>query len=146
MVGVHLVEYYSDPLTKHDVALFKHSIGDADGQQTWEALNLLVSLRQWKHHWQQVRVKLHVKADNIHSLRLVSTLKATGRNARILGRELALDLGDGAFSPDWTIHVPGVAHDVADALSRKTQPGKAYTLPPVLEGAKEVSPAQRRLA
>ena len=73
MICPHIVEFYRDAITPFDVALFGHPVGDSEGQQTWEALNFLVALRLWKARWQQVRVNLHVRADNIHALRLVST-------------------------------------------------------------------------
>ena len=33
-----VLEYFLDPLTELDVAMFQHTIGDAAGQQTWECL------------------------------------------------------------------------------------------------------------
>jgi hypothetical protein len=139
-------QYYSIGISRHDLTLCGHEEGSHEGQQTWEALNLLIALRVWKSWWQAVRVTLHVRADNISAPRLVSTLRAPARNLRIIGREMALDLGDGSFAPDWTVHVPGVAHEIADALSRQFQPGVSFTLPAELAAAAEVFPPPRPLS
>ena len=50
-----------------------------------------------------------------------------------MSRELALDLGDGAFRPALARHIPGIANDAADMLSRLHQPGRDSGLPKFLE-------------
>ena len=50
-----------------------------------------------------------------------------------LSRELALEMEDGAFAPDFVQHLPGVARTVADLLSRSFQPGKAFEVPYILK-------------
>ena len=46
--------------------------------------------------------------------------------------ELALELAEGSFSIDAATHVPGIAHEIADMLSRKYDPDKLFVLPPAL--------------
>ena len=55
-----------------------------------------------------------------------------------VARELALDLGDAAFWPNIVTRTPGVASEIADALSRKHQPGVEFCLPSCLQGVPEV--------
>ena len=59
------------------------------------------------------------------------------------GRELALDLGTGIYRPAICAHSPGVAHKVADALSRRYAPAFEYELPTCLAAALEVSVGPR---
>ena len=46
-----------------------------------------------------------------------------------LARELALEVADGTFAPEFNQHVPGAANIIADTLSRRLQPGKTFVLP-----------------
>ena len=46
-------------------------------------------------------------------------------------RELALDLAEGAFTPDIVEHIPGVSNEWADALSRLRAP-QPKTIPQAL--------------
>ena len=46
-----VTELFSDPLGDLDVAEFGHEIGSAEGQQSWEALAILVALRLWRRLW-----------------------------------------------------------------------------------------------
>ena len=59
--------------------------------------------------------------------------KATG----IIAREIALLLAGANFYPAVAEHIPGLANQVADSLSRKHQPGKKFLLPAVLNGVSE---------
>ena len=61
----------------------------------------------------------------------------------VVARELALDIADSVYDPQLVSHVPGVANLAADALSRKYQPDKRFTLPTILKGCVEVHPAER---
>eukprot|EP00972_Heterocapsa_arctica_P100533 14822694-Heterocapsa_arctica.AAC.1 len=68
---------------------------------------------------------------------------ARGRRPGIVARELALDLGDAAFRPNAVIHAPDVSHVLADALSRRYQPGVAFRVPLALAHAREVTAPPR---
>ena len=54
-------------------------IGDETIQQTAECLNLLVSLRHWRFHWCQERVRLENRADNVVALTLVRAMNKVAR-------------------------------------------------------------------
>ena len=98
---------------------------NAAGQQTWEVLAVLVALRLWRTHWQHVRARLCVKTDNFTALAAVAYFKGnTGTGIARLARELALELSNAEFGPDFVAHLPGVANGVADTPSRRFQPQK----------------------
>ena len=136
--------WYAAKISEAEAAEVGYRIGDAAGQQYWEALNLLVALRIWKAEWMQHRVKLEVRADNVTALTLVASLKASSPALTRLARELALDLGDAAFRPDVVSHTPGVASGWADRLSRIHQPGcKDRDIPSALAPSLEVTAPPR---
>ena len=60
-----------------------------------------------------------------------------------MARELALDLGDASFAPDVLEQIPGVAHTMADTLSRRFQPGVNFALPVALASVEEAHPQAR---
>jgi len=135
--------WFSSPLTAEDSELFGHEIGDCSGQQTWECLVVLVALQLWKDEWQHLRAHLEVRADSVASLTMALSMKAAGRGPGIVARELALLLGDAEFRPSVLSHIPGVANVSADALSRRHEPGKKFSLPPCLRTVREASPPVR---
>eukprot|EP00959_Pyramimonas_sp_CCMP1952_P363328 7608249-Pyramimonas_sp.AAC.1 len=57
-----------------------------------------------------------------------------------IARELALDFGDCAYKPRVLEHLPGIANDTADELSRRAQPGHRLKALAVLSGATERHP------
>ena len=61
----------------------------------------------------------------------------------VVAREMALDIADAIYDPQLASHVPGVANVAADTLSRRFQPGYAFSLPPILVRATEVHPPAR---
>jgi hypothetical protein len=137
------VEYFTAQLDEHDCSIFQQKIGDPAGQQAWEALAIVVSLRMWVKYWRRSRVTLEVRSDNITALTMLTSFKGSGHSMSILAREIALDLGCGIFRPDVCSHSPGVAHKVADALSRRFAPEFSYSLPACLQQAAEIAPPSR---
>ena len=137
------VEFYAVPLTPDDEHALRIKIGDPKAQQAAEAFNLLVALRLWKPVWAAERVRLEVRADNIAALTLILHLKGSGHALNRIAREVALDLGDASFRPDVCSHTPGVASGIADALSRRFEPGVVFVLPPMLRAAREAHPPSR---
>ena len=122
MVDGTVTEYFASALTSADVEKFGHPIGCADGQQVWEALAILVAVDLWTKHWQQKRIILKIKGDNVAALYMVIKMRpALGSGMAIVARELALRLVDLSFPPD-AEHVPGIAHILADKLSRVYSP------------------------
>jgi hypothetical protein len=79
----------------------------------------------------QGKVVLQCKGDN-----MLTSLKARGKGANLIAREIALDLSDASFQPSMVEHVPGIMNVAADELSRKFEPGRPFSLPVVLAAAK----------
>ena len=118
------VGWLESALTDEDVQRFHHPIGCSTGQQTWECLAPLVCLRAWKDFWMNSRAELHTSGDNVTSLEMILNGTGRGEGPSFISRELALDLGDGAYRPALVRHIPGVANEAADFLSRIHQPDR----------------------
>ena len=75
------------------------------------------------------------------ALTLFAACKGRSVPMNAVAREYALDLADGAFSPDVIMHLPGICNVVADALSRRMDPAysKDWITPAFLSNAKEIS-------
>ena len=121
--------WFSSALTESDCTRFGWSFGSPDGQQTWEALCLLVALRVWRHLWYLQRLEVEVRSDNLATLYLLSHLKSSSRSLNLIGRELALEFGNCTWKPLFQSHTPGVANVIPDSLSRQFQPDKQFVLP-----------------
>ena len=116
-----IIKYFHDAVTQADADLFGHKIGSCEGQQTWECLALLVGARLWEDLFANRRVSLRVRGDNVGMLTLVVKLRPGNRQQAIVARELALVTSRAAFPPA-VYHTPGIAHKVADLLSRIRDP------------------------
>ena len=119
-------QYFTSPISKVGIAKYGYAIGDAAGQQLWEALAILVAVDIWASYWSQQRVILKVRGDNVAALVLLIKMRPkTGADGTpkmaIIASELALRLVDLSFPPD-AEHTPGVSHKFADMLSRVTAP------------------------
>eukprot|EP00972_Heterocapsa_arctica_P089569 13206844-Heterocapsa_arctica.AAC.1 len=96
-------------------------LGIAEGQQTWECLCALVALRHWAPLWRNQRCQLTVRSDSIAALTAVLTAKADGPGTSLVAQELALDMAEAVYTPRLVAHLPGVANDLADDLSRLSE-------------------------
>ena len=131
-------EYFSSPLTKEDTNIHRKRIGDSKGQQIWESLTLLVSLRVWFGYWSCSRCAFTVKSDNTSALVLAATLKSS-KSINLIAKEIALLYCEAQYEPRFLEHVPGVMNIAADALSRLNDPASKYVVPDWLSRAKCVS-------
>ena len=133
-------------LSTAPLAYFADKIAELDaheGQQTWKALVILIALRYLRHLWWQSRIRLAVCADNIAALTLLCRLKASGRGPSIIAREIALEFCDSPYAPYVVTHTPGVANVIADTLSRRYDPSKAFSLLLFLDTVGECFPPPR---
>ena len=134
------IRYFSSKVDDEDARLLHFDKGTAASQQILEALALLQALRTWQSWWMRDEVSFSIISDSTSTLSLVSKLRTSshGRGMRLIARELSLLFGNCAHKPRMLEHIPGVANVLADALSRKYQPGYAYKLPPALHEVREV--------
>ena len=65
---------------------------------------------------------LKIRGDNVGALFLVIKMRPPDATHAIIAREMTLRLAELSFPPD-AIHTPGVAHVLADRLSRVFMPG-----------------------
>ena len=137
-------EYFAIPVTPSDAeCLGIEYTQDSKVQQAYEALALLVALRQWKYFWARTRAVVHVAMDNMAALSMVCRMQPHSATLGVIAREMALDICDSVYEPQLVSHLPGVANVTADALSRRFQPGTQYHVPQILSAATEIVPAKR---
>ena len=138
-----IVEYFAIKIDDLDQQILETPSGTHEGQQVWEALAGLISLRLWSKHWQGRRAKLQIRSDNVGALVMLAKLKGGSKQLALIAREYALDLGQAQWKPDVITHIPGIANVTCDQLSRKWDPSKTFQLPTCLKRAREVVPPTR---
>ena len=77
------------------------------------------------------------------ALSTICKMQTSSPSLGVIAREIALDIADAIYEPQIATHVPGIANVVADILSRRYDPAKIYTVPPLLSKAIEVHPESR---
>ena len=117
-----ITHYFGCPVTEDDAQKYGFAVGDSDGQQIWECLAMLIAVDAWAHLWRQQRVVLKLRGDNVGALYMVVKMRPPDAAHAIIAREMALRLAELSFPPD-AVHTPGVAHVLADRLSRVFAPG-----------------------
>ena len=138
-----VLEYFDSPISELDTRRFSVEVGDCKGQQYWEALAILVSLRLWGKHFRAGRARLHVRGDSVVALTLASKLASSAPLLNALGAEISLELEILEIAEVFTAHTPGKLLTLADFLSRLHAPGSSSTLPTELSTAKRRSPSAR---
>ena len=134
-----IIAYFSSALDKEDEEMAGVKIGDPSGQQVWEALALLQALKLWAKHWKREGLDLMVSSDSVTALSVMISLRQRpgSKGLATVVKEMALEFSRSSYRPRWHQHIPGIANDVADRLSRRFQPGVQFRLPSVLKLAKE---------
>jgi hypothetical protein len=129
-----ITHYFASPITADDQSIYSMVSGVAEGQQLWECLAVLVAIDVWSTQWQQDRIVLKVRGDNVGALTLLIKMRPSSPTLAIVARELALRLVELSFPPD-AVHTPGVSHVIADKLSRVFAPGGCGNVGPHLHPA-----------
>ena len=135
--------YFYDAISAFDQDILGVRAGTPDGQQRWECLAALVALRLWKHIWEDERVQLHVRADNVTTLTMLRNLRVKGKGLNTLAQEAALDVATASYEPDVLEHTPGVHNSTTDVLSRPFDPTQTYMFLGILRDAIQVFPHSR---
>ena len=84
--------------------------------------------------------------ETINSCVAVDSFRTGTPATNLIGRELALEIGDSTYRPATRSHVPGVTNKLADYLSRKHQPGTVFNIPQALTLVPETKIAIRNPA
>ena len=119
-------KYYACQVTDDDLEIYGIERGSCKGQQVLEALAILVAMRLWHQPGSTKRTQCSVRGDNVGALTLVVKMRPASAQQAIVARELALLTAQSAFPPSVT-HTPGVAHVLADLLSRMHDSSKDTT-------------------
>ena len=138
-----ITHYFSSAVTSFDLKLFDITKGSCDGQQVLECLAILVPIKLWVPKAQE-RIAIKVRSDNIGALTLVVKMRPHNSRMAIIARELALVLLHHSFLPS-VVHTPGIAHKIADSLSRLDDPGKSNAMeilkhPALVNAVRSVAP------
>ena len=115
-----ITQYFTSALTQEDSDKFGLPLGEACGQQVWEALAILVAVVLWTHIWKQERIVPKVKSDNVTALTLLIKMHTSSSTLAVIARELALRRVDLSFPPD-AAHTAGVGHISADKLRESSR-------------------------
>ncbi len=87
--------------------------------------------------------RLEVRSDSVTALAMVTRMQSTSPQVTVVARELALTLAASGVRPCVVEHTPGVANKLADALSRRFQPGTTWQRPAALAQTPECILAPR---
>ena len=116
-----VVKYFACPVTEEDLTTFSLERGSCVGQQILKGLAILIALRIWNDGDDAKVLRLNVRGDNVGALMLLIKMRPTSVHQAIIARELAVITAKAAFPPTVS-HTPGVAHKLADGLSRVEDP------------------------
>ena len=145
-INGYVTEFFASKVQPNDEVILGVRQGCHESQQTLEFLAILVALRVWlapSSDPSRRRVQLTVRGDNTGALSLTNKLRPKGPKMAIIAREVALVLAGLSFPPR-VHHTPGVAHVLADALSRiTTDDDKILTEHPALKNATRRFPPTR---
>ena len=91
-------------------------------------------MRAWSDLWCEGKFTICLQGDNVTALLMASRLQSPPRGVNYIAGELALEFTKASFVPMIVEHIPGIANEIADVLSRRRDPARAPTwrLPPVL--------------
>ena len=141
-----ITRYFACAVGQEDLDLYEIQRGSCNGQQTLEGLAILVAMRLWGNHEDARKVRLVVRGDNVGALMLLIKMRPSSPQQAIIARELALITVRTAFPPR-VVHTPGIAHKLADSLSRMHDPGHrsdALQHPALAGAARDEVPARPR--
>ena len=127
-----------------DHAIMGTQEGEPGGQSAFEALSVLVAIREWANTWIDSQTAIVTRSDSIAALGAMAKGGSTAAATNAVARELALDVASGNYSPEIFGHIPGHLNHIADALSRLCAPkGEHKEIPQELSHLTVQIPADR---
>ena len=107
-------EFISEAWTDEDCKYFGHERGSSDGQQTWEALVVLLAIRVWLPEYRDEKLKLVILSDSKATLAVVGKERSKSTRLNTIARELSLDLAQNSHVLELqTCHVAGTENQWA---------------------------------
>jgi len=134
-----LTSWFATSFTAEDERAVGITFGTSSAQQVAEALAVLFGMRAWLPHWVELAPQLQVRSDSVAALSMVARMQTSSPQLAFIARELALTLSMSCIRPKVVEHTPGVCNQLADALSRRFQPGVSWRVPAALRDIMEVS-------
>ena len=138
--------YFDGGVSQADLGLYDIQRGSCTGQQTLEGLAILVAMRLGANREDARSIRLSVRADNVGALMLLVKMRPSSPEQAIVARVLALITSKTAFPPR-VVHTPGIAHKLADGLSRRHDLGHVDNIlahPALAEAVRDEVPARPR--
>jgi hypothetical protein len=129
IVDGKLQSWFATAFTVVDERAVSLVFGTSTCQQVAEALAILFGLRAWLSAWQDKALRLEVRSDSVTALSMLARMQTSSPHVGVVAREVALTLSSACVRPCVIAHTPGVANKLADALSRRYQPGAAWQRP-----------------
>ena len=111
-----IFEFFYERVRSEDLDVLGVEYGTRKSQQAFEALALIVALKTWAHHWQNLRVCLTVRSDSVSGLTVMMKHKSSGEAPALIAREAALLISRSTYTPTIYEHIPGIANVIADTL------------------------------
>lgn len=131
-VGGWYVAYLRDMLGPDDAEILGIEVGSCKCQAVAEALAMAVAIRTWLPTWGLQRTAVKVRSDSQAALGALGKLASPSVAINRIAREVSLDIACSRYGVDVWEHLAGSANEVADALSRASEPGTRFRLPGAL--------------
>ena len=124
-----LRSWFTTEFTQVDENAVGMPFSTSSAQQVAEALAILFGLRAWLSAWVDKSPRLEVRSDSVTALSMVARMQTSSPQVGVVAREVALTLSAACVRPCVIAHTPCVANKLADALSRRFQPGAVWQRP-----------------
>ena len=117
-----IVAWLASEITEQDEMILGAKKGDCASQAVFEALALLVAMREWLNLWRDERTLVMVRSDSLAALGALNKVNGGKAMLNKVVREAALDLAEGSYVVDFVSHIPADLNELPDALSRLAAP------------------------
>ena len=135
--------FFAQDIQPEDLAKFEIVIGNCSCQAIVENLAILIGIRMWLPLWKSQRATITIKTDSMAAIGAWSKERSSTPSINAIVREMALDQAEGLYEFTVIEHISGLDNDIADALSRLSEPEAGKSLPPCLHWAVRDTPPRR---
>lgn len=130
-VGTRPVGFWMHKLTPEDASWMGPScvLGDPAFQTEWETWCVLLAIRVFCDFFQQGKMRIFLRSDNVATIQAALTFKASSPVVNFIAGELVLELEALGQSSIEGRHIRGIHNDWADSLSRGVVPADLKCIP-----------------